>query len=42
MLIFESVSGEGVENNVVTILNDVKDFCCFVLKCSIMLCFRNF
>ena len=29
-------------NNVVTVLNDMKDFCCLDLKCSAMFCFSTF
>ena len=29
-------------NNVVTIINDITNFCCLDLKCSIMYCFATF
>ena len=31
--------GGGNNDNVVTMLNDMKDFCCLDLKCSAMFCF---
>ena len=40
-------AGRGLEklckiSNVLTILNDVKDFCCLDLKSSLMFCFTTF
>ena len=32
----------GSNNNVVTMLNDTKGFCCLDLKCSAMFCFTTF
>ena len=39
-------SGKGLEkfckiNSVVTMLNDLKNFCCLHLKCSVMFCFAS-